>query len=83
MAIAVDDHPELRAPITQMIVRSDLVAKKTQGAAERVADHRRANMSDVHGLGDVGRGIVDHKRTGMIGGGDAESVVMANRFQLF
>ena len=60
MFVAVNDDPKLGAPITQVIVRDRLVAKKTQGAGKRVADHCAADVSNVHRFGDVGRRKIDH-----------------------
>ncbi len=53
--VAVDDHPELRAPVADVVVADHAVAEELQHAVEGVADHGRADVADVHRLGDVGR----------------------------
>ena len=60
MLEAVDDHPELRAPIAEMIVADDAMAQETQRPTECVANHGGANVAHVHRLGHIGRRIVDH-----------------------
>ena len=60
MFVAVEDHAELRAPVADVVVADDLVAEESQRAAKRVADHRRADVADVHRLGHVRGGKVDH-----------------------
>ena len=60
----INDHAELRAPVPHVIVADHLVAEESQHAVERRADDRRADVADVHGLGHVGRRIVDHDRAG-------------------
>ncbi len=59
VAPAVKDHAELRAPVADVVVADDLMAEEPQHAAQRVADHRRADVAHVHGLGHVRRGVVD------------------------
>ena len=52
-------HPELRAPVAQVVHADDAVTLELEHAHERVADHGRAQVADVHLLGHVGRGVVD------------------------
>ena len=61
---AVNHHPELRAPIADMIVADDVVAEEGGDARERVAEHGAADVADVHRLGDVGRAEIDHDACG-------------------
>ena len=60
MLPAVNHHPELRAPVADVIVANDVVPKKLRDPGERVAEHHAANMADMHRLGDVRRTEVDH-----------------------
>ena len=55
-------HPELRAPIAQVVHPDHVVAGELERAHDRVADHGRAQVPDVHLLGHVGRGVVDRDR---------------------
>ena len=52
-------HPELRAPVAEVVHADDAVTLELEHAHERVADHGRAQVADVHLLGHVGRGVVD------------------------
>ena len=49
---------------------------------QAVADHRRAEVADVHLLRDVGRRVVDHRPLGLRGAPNAESLVGGGRQQL-
>jgi hypothetical protein len=51
-------HPELRAPVTDVVLPDDLVPDVGEHVAQRVPDHRRPQMSDVHLLGHVGLRVV-------------------------
>src|SRR5262245_31537587 len=53
MLVAINDHSELRAPITEMIVADNRVAKKLQRAIEAFANDGGSNVADVHRLGNV------------------------------
>ena len=57
VAPAVEDHAELRAPVADVVVADDRVAEEPQHAAQGVADHRRADVADVHRLGHVRGGV--------------------------
>ena len=50
MAVAVDDHSELRAPVANVVVADDMVSGKSQCLTDRIADHRAAKVPDVHGF---------------------------------
>ena len=64
----LDQHPEGGAPVADVVLPDDGVAEVLEGAGERVADDRRAQVADVHLLGDVGRGVVDRDDLGRLGG---------------
>ena len=56
------DHAKLRAPVADVIVGNDLVTEKARNAAKRVANDRRADVADMHRLGDIRCGeIHDHR----------------------
>ena len=49
----LDQHPELRAPVAQVVLPDHGGAEVPEHPRERVADDRRAQVPDVHLLGDV------------------------------
>ena len=55
-----DEHAELGAPVADVVESEDVVADELEQAADAVADDCRAQVADVHLLGDVWRGEVDH-----------------------
>src|SRR5262245_32855080 len=59
MPVSVQQHPELRAPVAQVIVGDDGVAQEAQEPGKGVANDRAAQVADVHRLGDVGGAEVD------------------------
>jgi hypothetical protein len=68
----VDQHPELRAPVADVIVAHGFVADELCDACNGVAEDRAANVANVHRLGDVRRGEVDDDFFRVRGCGDAE-----------
>ena len=68
----LDEHPELRAPIAQVVLPDDGGAEVPEHASERVADDRRAQVPDVHLLGDVRRRVVDDDAAALLGEVDSE-----------
>ena len=54
MFVSVDNHSELRPPITQMIVADHAVTKETQRVTQGVADDGRTDVTNVHRFGYVG-----------------------------
>lgn len=54
-----DEVAHLQAPVAEVRVAGHMVAEEAQQAAERVADHGRAKVTDMHGLGDVRAAEVD------------------------
>ncbi len=69
---APEDHAELRAPVAQVVVADDLVAERRVDPRQALADHGRAEVADVHRLGDVGRRVVDHDRLRLLGRSQAQ-----------
>jgi len=69
---AVNDLAELRAPVADVVVGGDFVAKKTGDAHEAVAEDRAADMADMHRLGDIRGAEIDKNFFRVGGGGDAE-----------
>ncbi len=57
---AVQDHSELRAPVADVVVGDDLEAEKAGDAADGISEDGRADVADVHRLGDVRRGEIDN-----------------------
>ena len=52
---AMQNHPELGAPIPDMVVRDHLVAHPARHARQRITDKGAADVADMHRLGDVRR----------------------------
>ena len=76
---SVNDHAELRSPIADVIVANDFVAKKGSDARERIAEHRAANVTDVHRLRDVRRAKVDHDASRRRCARNTEALVLQER----
>ena len=55
MFVAVDDHAELRTPITDMVIRDRCVTCEVQDLRNGISDHGAADVAYVHGLGDIRR----------------------------
>ena len=72
---APENHPELRAPVAEVVVGDRVVAAEAEDPGDRVADHRRANMADMHRLGDVRRAEIDDDRVGLGHGWHPEAFV--------
>ncbi len=70
-----DEQAELRAPVAEVIVADHVVADRAQEPTDRVADDRRAEVSDVHLLGDVRARVVDDDLLGRVDLLDAEALV--------
>src|SRR5260221_9308858 len=75
----LDEHAEWGAPVTDVVLPDDLVASEFSRAAERVADHRRPQMPDVHLLGDVRCRIVDRDDLWRVGLWHAEPLIGPHR----
>ncbi len=68
----MENHPELRAPVADVVVSDHLETEEPGDAAERIADDRRADVADVHRLGHVWRGEIDDHGLSFAHGRDAE-----------
>ena len=53
-------HAELGAPITDVVETLHVVAGERQYVCQGVADDGRPEMADVHLLGNIGRGEINH-----------------------
>jgi hypothetical protein len=80
--VAIDDHSELGTPVANVVITDDAVAEEAERTGQRVADDGRADVADVHRLGDVGRGIIDDDRAGIFNGRDAEALVVDGLIEL-
>ena len=67
----------MRTPVAEVVVGDRVVAAEAEDPGQRVSDHRRADVADVHRLGDVRRAEIDDDRVGIGDGGDPESFVAA------
>ena len=66
---ANDVHPELRAPIPDMVIGDDVVAEQTLHPRQAIAEQGRTNVADVHRFGDVRRAEIDDdgaRRSGLL-----------------
>jgi len=71
----LDEHAELGAPVADVVVPDHPVACELQDAGDGVAHDRGAQVPDVHLLGDVRRGVLDHHRLRRGRGRQAEPAV--------
>ena len=55
-----DKVAHLQAPVAKVRIRNHRIAEKFQEPLQRVADHRRAQMPDMHRLGHVRPAEIDH-----------------------
>ena len=76
----LDQHPERRTPVADVVLPDDAVAEVLQGADERVADDGGAQVADVHLLGHVGSRVVDGDGLAFLGG-YAEAAVEARHLR--
>ena len=56
----VDELAHLQAPVAEVDVAGDGVAHEAEQALQAVADDGRAQVADVHFLGDVPAAEIDH-----------------------
>ena len=75
MFVAVNDHAKLSPPVTQMVVGDHVMSHEAKHSSQSVADHGRADMPDMHWLGDIGGRIIDHKLANVRDLGNAQSIV--------
>ncbi len=74
----LDQHAEGRAPVADVILLHDAMAEERHQPDECVADHRGAQMPDVHLLRHVRRRVVDDDGPRLRHRPDAEPVVRAD-----
>ncbi|GIX30518.1 MAG: hypothetical protein KatS3mg124_0990 [Porticoccaceae bacterium] len=60
-----DEHAELGAPVAHVVLPDHTVAQVFQDARLGVPENGAAQVADVHFLGQVGGGVVDHHRLGV------------------
>src|SRR3989344_8140145 len=58
--IGRDQLTELRSPITDIIPADHLIAKRLVDISHSIAEYRSAQMTDMHGFGNIGLGIFDN-----------------------
>ena len=61
----LNQHAERRAPVPHVIASNDRMAHEAIDPSEGVANHRGAQVTDVHLLGDVRRRVVNDNRLGL------------------
>ena len=54
-----DEHPELGAPVADVVEPEHVVPQELDEVGDGVADDGRPEVTHVHLLGDVGRRVVD------------------------
>ena len=57
----LNQHPELGAPVANVVLRNHAVANASDNPTQAVSNHGRAQIPDMHLFRDVGRGVVDHR----------------------
>ena len=72
LTVALDEDAELRAPVAQVVVGDDVVAKGAEDAVDRVADDGGTDVADVHLLRGVRRRVVDDDLLARTRLGDAQ-----------
>ncbi len=77
----LDEHPERRAPVADVVLSKHGVPLKREHARDRVTDDRRPQVTDVHLLRHVRPRVVDHDSLGCLGGWNALAFVAQHRFQ--
>ena len=60
-------HAELRSPVADVVLAMDGVPLELEHARDAVADDGAAQVADVHLLGQVRAGQIDHDRLGLAG----------------
>ena len=73
---------KLGAPISNVVLADDPVLLEFKNPADGVADDRAAEMADVHFLGDVWAGIIDHDGLGLGDRRDSQASVRDNCVEL-
>jgi hypothetical protein len=62
-----------------VIVANDFVTRETMNLGKRIADNRRAQVPDVHALGDIRPAVIDHDRPGFREARNAQTHVCCSR----
>lgn len=75
----LDQHPEGRAPLTDVVLPDDRVPQPFEQPDGAVADDRRTQVADVHLLRGVRPGVVDDHPLGGTGARHAQPCVRAHR----
>ena len=75
----LDQHPELRAPVADVVLGDDGVAEGAEHAVEAVSDDGGPEVPHVHLLGDVGGRVVDDDALRVGDGVDAAVRVLEER----
>ncbi len=73
---AIDYHPELRAPVADVVVANHVVPEKFRDPGEGVANRKAADVANMHRLGHVRRAKIDHDPLPLFGQRDPEPVVL-------
>ena len=58
-----NDHPELCSPVADVIIANHFVPKKFSDARQRIAEHRAADVTDMHRFRHIGRSEIDDDAT--------------------
>ena len=66
-----DEQAHLKAPVAEVGVAQHLLAEEAPDPLDRLADDRRAQVTDVHLLGHIGSGVVDDDPAGALDRPDA------------
>src|SRR6266496_1934201 len=80
---AVNHHPELRAPVADVIVANHFESEKLRDARKSIAKHRAADVPDMHWFGDIGRSKINHDTLCRFCVSDTEPVVPQHFHCLF
>ena len=74
-----ENHPELRTPVTDMVVGDHIVSHETCNTGECIADNRRSDMTDMHGFGDIRGGEINDNRFRVFSYSDAQTRITEHR----
>ena len=69
----LDQHAEGRAPVPDVVLPDDPVAFELQQPDQAVSDDGGPEVADVHLLGGIGRGVIDHYGQRALGLGHAQA----------
>ena len=80
---AVNDHPELCAPVADVIIADNFVSKKLSHAGQGVTEQRAADMPDMHRFGHIRRAEINYDALWRICFGDTEPFISQHVKRLF